>query len=106
MPGTMSQFLLRAQRPARRVFASGGLMVACVLLPLTLVRAQERLEICMDCCHDKLVECTGTTECNARYQTCVDSCRSDGTKPASWSCWNHRGPRPVPMPSPERAKPK
>ncbi|MEN6374528.1 MAG: hypothetical protein ABFD75_07085 [Smithella sp.] len=53
---------------------------------------EKRINNCIDCCNNKIDSCynyTGDSRlCMAENQSCVATCKSEGSSPSSWSdCW-------------------
>jgi len=53
---------------------------------------ERRINKCIDCCYNKIDACYNYTAdnrlCVAESQSCVATCKSEGSSPSSWSdCW-------------------
>ena len=52
-----------------------------------------RINICINCCNNKIIVCYNYTAdgrlCTAENQNCVATCKSEGSSTSSWSdCWS------------------
>ncbi|MEN6331357.1 MAG: hypothetical protein ABFD57_05180 [Smithella sp.] len=58
----------------------------------TAEERERRINNCIDCCNKKIDACYNYTAdsrlCMAESQSCVATCKSEGSSPSSWSdCW-------------------